>query len=310
MAHHVDDIRTVALVGHEVAGKTSLADALLFKAKAVERRGSPEDGTSVSDFDEEEKKHKYSIDSSVLHLDYHGKRVYLIDTPGKPDFVGQALGGINAVDTAILVISAAAGMQVNTRRMFKEAGKRGLARMIVINKLDADNIHFDELLKTSATPSAKPASCATRRSMLAPIQRRRQRARRRLATIPRRFARSIPRPSGPCSSTRSSKSDEALMEKYLEQGDLSARRVDRRLAKGARGRHRDPDPLHRGQEGQGPRRRRNCSTPSSRTRRRRRPPTNTTASRTRPTMSSSSRARPANSSPRCSRRFPTSSSAP
>src|SRR5437016_1318384 len=84
--YKVDDIRTIALVGHEVTGKTSLADALLFKAKAVDRRGSPEDGSSVSDFDEEEKKHKYSIDCSVLHLDYQGKRVYLIDTPGKPDF--------------------------------------------------------------------------------------------------------------------------------------------------------------------------------------------------------------------------------
>src|SRR6266404_6388729 len=84
--YRVDDIRTVALVGHEVAGKTSLADALLFKAKAVERRGAPEDGSSVSDFDEEEKKHKYSIDSSVMHFDYQGKRIYLIDTPGKPDF--------------------------------------------------------------------------------------------------------------------------------------------------------------------------------------------------------------------------------
>src|SRR6185295_2675400 len=106
MAHQVDDIRTVALVGHEVAGKTSLADALLFKAKTVDRRGSPDDGSSVSDFDDEEKKHKYSIDSSVLHLDYQGKRVHLIDTPGKPDFIGQALGGLNPVDTAVVVISA------------------------------------------------------------------------------------------------------------------------------------------------------------------------------------------------------------
>src|SRR5882762_11066637 len=120
MAHHVEDIRTVAVVGHEQAGKTSLADAILFKAKANDRRGSPEDGTSVSDFDEEEKKHKYSIDSSVMHFDYQGKRVYLIDTPGKPDFIGQALGGLNAVDTAVVVISAPAGIQVNTRRMFNE----------------------------------------------------------------------------------------------------------------------------------------------------------------------------------------------
>ncbi len=71
---HVNDIHTVALVGHEVAGKTSLADALLFKAKAVDRRGCVDDGTSVSDFDDEEKKHKYSIDSALLHMDYQGAR--------------------------------------------------------------------------------------------------------------------------------------------------------------------------------------------------------------------------------------------
>src|SRR5262245_43123872 len=121
MAHQVDDIRTVALVGHEVSEKTSLADALLCESKVSERRSSPEYGSIVSDFDEEEKKHKYSIDSAVLHLDHQGKRVYLIDTPGKPDFVGQALGGLNAVDTAIIVISATAGIQVNTRRLFNEA---------------------------------------------------------------------------------------------------------------------------------------------------------------------------------------------
>src|SRR4030081_280449 len=144
----VDDIRTVALVGHEVAGKTSLADALLFKAKAVERRGCVDEGTSVSAFDEEEKKHKYSIDSSVLHLDYQGKRIYLIDTPGKPEFLGPALAPLAAVETAVIVISAQAGLQVNTRRMFNEATRRGLARMLVINRLDSDNLHFDELLTT------------------------------------------------------------------------------------------------------------------------------------------------------------------
>jgi elongation factor G len=222
MAHHpVEDIRTVALLGHEVAGKTSLADALLFKAKANDRRGSVDDGTSLSDFDDEEKKHKYSIDSSVLHLDYQGKRVYLIDTPGKPDFVGQAIGALNAVDTAVIVISAPAGIQVNTRRMFTEAGKHGLARMIVINKLDADNIHFDDLLKTIrssfgngcvlfnapvnigpsfsgvvsvlAPPASPPAGC--------PIDLAQQRSQLIDSIV---------------------EADEALMEKYLSEGDLSA----------------------------------------------------------------------------------------
>ncbi len=143
----VEDIRTLALVGHEVAGKTSLADALLFKAKAVDRQGSVDDGTSVSDYDEEEKKHKYSIDGSVLHLEHQGKHVYLLDTPGKPDFAGAALGALNAVDTAVIVISATGGIQVNTRRMFAEAGKRGLARMLVLNRMDADNINYNGLVQ-------------------------------------------------------------------------------------------------------------------------------------------------------------------
>src|SRR3954454_7190072 len=106
--YRVEDIRSVALVGHEVAGKTSLADALLFKAKAVDRRGCVDEGTSVSDFDDEEKALKYSIHSSILHLDYQGKRINLIDTPGKPDFIGQALAALGAVETAIVVISAPA----------------------------------------------------------------------------------------------------------------------------------------------------------------------------------------------------------
>jgi elongation factor G len=145
--YKVEDIRNVALVGHEVAGKTSLADALLFKARAVDRKGSVEDGTSFSDYDDEEKKLKYSIDTSLLHLEHAGKQVHLLDAPGKPDFVGAALGALNAVDNAMIVISAPGGILVNTRRMFAEAGKRGLARMLVINRLDADNIHFDDLLK-------------------------------------------------------------------------------------------------------------------------------------------------------------------
>src|SRR5206468_4106529 len=137
--YSVADIRNIALVGHGAAGKTSLADALLFAAKAVDRRGSVDDGTSVSDYDDEEHKRRFSIDTSVLHFDYKGKHVHLLDTPGYPDFVGAALGALSAVETAVIVISAANGVQVNTRRMFHEADRRGLARMIVINKVDGDN---------------------------------------------------------------------------------------------------------------------------------------------------------------------------
>src|SRR6516162_3945550 len=153
--YHVGDIRNIALVGHAAAGKTTLADALLFKAKAVDRRGSVEDGTSVSDYDEEEKKRHFSIDTSVLHLEYKGKKINLLDTPGYPDFVGAALEALDPVETAVIVISAPNGIEVNTRRMFTEAGRRGLARMLVINKMDADNIRFDPLLNTIADTFGK-----------------------------------------------------------------------------------------------------------------------------------------------------------
>ncbi len=145
--YNVEDIRNLALAGHGASGKTNLADALLFKAKAVDRRGSPDDGTSVSDYDDEEHKRHFSIDTSVLHLEYKGKHINLLDTPGYPDFLGAALGALNAVDTVLIVVSATNGVEVNTRRMFNEAGKRGLARMLVINKLDGDNVKFTELLK-------------------------------------------------------------------------------------------------------------------------------------------------------------------
>ena len=144
--HKVEDIRNIALVGHRAAGKTTLADAVLFKAGAVDRRGSVEDGTSVSDFDEEEHQRKFSIDTHLLNATWKGKQIHLLDTPGYPDFVGNALASLDAIENVAVVISAPAGIEVNTRRMFNEAGKRGLARLIVINKLDGDNINFDQLL--------------------------------------------------------------------------------------------------------------------------------------------------------------------
>src|SRR5216684_6620757 len=138
--YKTEDIRNVALVGHGAAGKTSIADTLLFKAGAVDRRGSVDDGTSVSDYDEEEKKRHFSIDTSVLHLDHDGKKIHLLDTPGYPDFVGPALAALDPVENAVVVISAPNGIEVNSRKLFAEAGKRGLARILVINKMDADNL--------------------------------------------------------------------------------------------------------------------------------------------------------------------------
>src|SRR5215831_1011808 len=145
--YRVEDIRNIALVGHGAAGKTTLADTLLFKGGAVDRRGSVEDGSSVSDYDDEEKKRHFSIDTSVLYLESKGKHFHILDAPGYPDFVGAALEALNAVETAVIVVNAVNGIEVNTRRMYQEAGKRGLARVFVVNKLDTENLNFDQLLE-------------------------------------------------------------------------------------------------------------------------------------------------------------------
>jgi elongation factor G len=142
----VGDIRNLALVGHGAAGKTTLADAMLFKAGAVTRRGSVDDGTSVSDYDDEEHKRKFSIDATILHCDYQGKDLHILDAPGYPDFVGAAFGALNAVENAVIVVNAGHGIEVNTRRMFRAAGERCGARFLVLNKLDAENLDVAQLL--------------------------------------------------------------------------------------------------------------------------------------------------------------------
>jgi len=146
MAHEVEHIRNIALCGHGSAGKTTLVDLFLTKTGAVNRAASVDESTSICDFDEEEKHHKYSIEASVVHFEHAGKFFQVIDTPGYPDFIGQTIGALRGVDTAAIVINAQSGIEVNTRRVFDEAGKAGLGRIIVINKMDSDNLNFEALL--------------------------------------------------------------------------------------------------------------------------------------------------------------------
>lgn len=146
--YSIDDIRNIALCGHGGAGKTTLAETLLAMTGAVKAAGSVDDGSSMLDFDDEEKHHKYSIESKVTHFDHEGLHVNLIDTPGYPDYIGQTLGALRGVETAAVVINAGAGIEVNTRRVFNEAGNQGLARMIIINKMDAENVDYPKLIET------------------------------------------------------------------------------------------------------------------------------------------------------------------
>lgn len=144
--YETKDIRNIVLVGHNSSGKTTLADAILFKAKAVSRPGQIDDGSSVFDFEPEEKERKHTIDLAVASFNIQGREINLLDAPGYPDFVGEAICGLNAVETAVICINAADGIRVNTRKMWDLAQKAGVARFILLNKMDLDTVRFLDLI--------------------------------------------------------------------------------------------------------------------------------------------------------------------
>ncbi len=157
---NTNDIRNIVLLGHGGSGKTSLAEAVLHKTGAVNRLGSVDDKSSVCDYYEEEKEHQHSIQSAVVHAEHAGKTINIIDAPGYPDFTGPAIKAIPAAETAIIVISASAGIETNTRKLFELAGKADKPRLIVINKLDADNVDWAELVKDIQTTFGSQCRCA------------------------------------------------------------------------------------------------------------------------------------------------------
>ncbi|GAH59012.1 unnamed protein product, partial [marine sediment metagenome] len=140
-------IRNVVLIGASAAGKTQLAEAMLHKAGVTTRLGTPEEGNTVSDFEPEEKERQASALTSVLNLTWKNRHLNLLDTPGYPDFVGQALAALGAADTAVVVVSAAAGVTIHTRRLFQTAGERNLARMVVVNRADAENADLERVVE-------------------------------------------------------------------------------------------------------------------------------------------------------------------
>jgi elongation factor G len=147
MANYATEhIRTVALVGHGASGKTTLAEALLHKAGALPVAGSVERGTTVSDFDPQEKQTLHSLRSSILHCETGDNRVHIVDTPGFPDFIGQSIGALDAVETAAVVVNAQSGIEMITSRMMEWAAQRKLCRLVIINKIDAENVDAEAVL--------------------------------------------------------------------------------------------------------------------------------------------------------------------
>ena len=238
-------IRTIALIGHGAAGKTTLAEALLHKAGVIGAMGSVERGSTVCDFDPLEKSYQHSLNAALVHLEHRETRIHLIDTPGLPDFIGRAIGALPAVETAAVVINAQNGIEMITHRMMHWAAKRNLCRMIIVNKIDAENLDLPGLLaKIQAAfgkeclPINLPADGATR------------------------VVDCFFNPSGDSdfSSVEAAHQalvdqvvevDEELMAKYLEQGEVSPEQLHEPFEKALREGHLIPVCFASGRSGAG-----------------------------------------------------------
>ncbi len=232
--YSTESIRTVALVGHTGAGKTTLAEALLAGAGAIASAGSVEKGNTVCDFDPLEKEYRHSLNSALVNFAWKNTHIHLIDTPGSPDFMGQAIGALAAVETAVVVVNAETGIQLATDRMLKWAAKRNLCRMIVINRIDAENADLESMLER--IQQAVGRECL-------PIN------------LPSKGGKDVvdcffsPDGEADFSSVKEAHSalvdqvvevDEALMEKYLEQGEVAPEQLHAPFEKALREGHLIP----------------------------------------------------------------------
>jgi len=147
VSYTTEDIRNIAVTGQSGAGKTTLVEALLHEAGAINQVGTVARGTTVCDFDPQEKTHQHSLDSAVVSLEHDGSHVNLIDTPGYPDFIGRALSALPAVETCAVVVNAQSGVELVTRKMMEQAAERGMDRLLIVNRIDADEVDLEDILQ-------------------------------------------------------------------------------------------------------------------------------------------------------------------
>ncbi|MBP5623690.1 MAG: GTP-binding protein, partial [Lachnospiraceae bacterium] len=143
-----DKIRNVVLLGHGGCGKTSLAEAMAYLAGLTSRMGKVDDGNTISDFGKEEQKRKFSINTSLISLEWDGVKINLLDTPGYFDFVGEVEEAVAAADAAIIVVSGKAGVEVGTEKAWDLCEKHKLPRMVFVTDMDVDNASYKNVVET------------------------------------------------------------------------------------------------------------------------------------------------------------------
>lgn len=214
-----EKVRNFVLAGHAGAGKTTLADLMLYKAGVVSRRGSVDHGTSVSDFRQEEQDKKSSIFSSVLNCPWKDGHFFFVDTPGYPDFCGEAISAIRIADVCVIVIDAALGIGPGTIRAWKQARDSNTPRAIFINGCDREQSDYEGVLAavrqtygaTTCVPFTVPVGAKAEFSGVASIL---------AEDIPVEVSDTVDEYRTALTESVA-ETDEALMEKYFEEGELS-----------------------------------------------------------------------------------------
>ncbi|MGE5673515.1 MAG: elongation factor G [Mycobacterium leprae] len=152
----VEKVRNLALVAHGGAGKTSLAEAMLFTAGATDRLGRVDEGNSTMDWDQEEIRRKVSISLGIAPVEWKEHKINVLDTPGYFDFVGEVKAALRVVETALVLVDAVSGVEVGTELTYKHATKAGIARMVLVNKMDRENANFEKALSTVEASFGRP----------------------------------------------------------------------------------------------------------------------------------------------------------
>jgi elongation factor G len=240
-----ETMKTVGLFGHGGSGKTTMAEALLYASGAITRMGDVEQGNTTTDFDEEETKRKISINCAMAPVDWKGAHVTFVDTPGYADFVGDAISTMRVVDTACFVVSGVDGVEVQTEIMWERAAERGVPRVIFISKLDRERASFERTMV-----DIRDTLGGNVVSLMLPIGEEHGFSGvveifsgKAYEAVGPGKSKEIPVPDDLANSLAEgldklteavAETDDALLEKYLEEGELSAGEITEGLKKGVR----------------------------------------------------------------------------
>lgn len=225
----ISKIRNVALIGHSASGKTSLAEAMLFKSGMIKRFGKIEEGNTTSDFAPDEIERGISINTSILHLKYDDHLINLLDTPGYADFVGEVLAALRAVDGVILTICASSGVEVGTERVFKFAEERNLPVLIFVSRCDKENVNLDKILDEikesfgqNCLPFSLPDGSGSNLKGVYSIFEKDKAPDALKSKLDESYQKVI---------DFAAEADDEVLEKYLEEGELSSEEIASGLRK-------------------------------------------------------------------------------